>query len=585
MRVEKPARYTGGEYNTPDMDKEHKLSFCLCFADVYEVAMSNLGIAILYDILNKDKDIVCQRCFAPWPDMGELLKEHNIPLMSIEKRKPLKDFDMIGFSLQYEMAYTNMLYMLDLAHIPFRAKDRSDDYPILIAGGPCTANPEPFADFFDIVYIGEGEEVNSKLCKLYLECGKDKRSFLREAAKIDGVYVPLLAETKNGITVTKVKKAVIKDLNKAPYPTKPLIPNLEIVHDRAVLELFRGCYAGCRFCQACFFYRPIRYRDKETLVDYAKKLLHNTGHEEIGLSSLSTGDYEDIYGVIADIKCLADSKNVNLQMPSLRLDSFSAKLMKGARKSSLTFAPEAGTQRLRNVINKNITDEDINKSMEIAFETGYSNIKLYFMLGLPTETDEDILGIAEIANRINEIYYRKRRNRALSINLSTAMFVPKPLTPFQWVEQISIDEMLRKQILLRNELKRIKGVKYNWHTAEVSKLEGVFARGGRELSYVIENAYNNGCRFDGWDEHFNYDLWLKAFESTGLDMESYSRQRDLEERLPWDFIDFGVKKSYLIKEYKKAMQGLTTPSCKNECQMCGVSSLGKCRRHKGEGNA
>lgn len=585
MQVQKPARYTGGEYNTPNMNKPHKIDFCLCFPDIYEVAMSNLGIAILYDILNENKDIVAQRCFAPWTDMGDLLKRHNIPLMSIETQKPLKDFDILGFSLQYEMSYTNILYMFDLANIPFKAKDRSDDYPIIIAGGPCSVNPEPFADFFDLIYIGEGESIDDNICKLVIEYGKDKKKILNEAIKLDGVYVPSLSKIVNGRTVTKVKKTVVQDLDNAPYPIKPLVPNTEIIHDRAIIELFRGCYAGCRFCQACFFYRPIRYRSKEKLIAYAKELLKNTGYDEISLSSLSSGDYENICDLITELSKLADEERVKLQLPSLRLDSFTSKLMESARKSSLTFAPEAGSQRLRNVINKNISNEDIINSMKMAFDIGYNSIKLYFMIGLPTETQEDILGIVDIVNQIREIYYQQTKKKNLSITLSTAMFIPKPLTPFQWVRQINIEEMLEKQALLRNHLRHIRGVKYNWHGAELSILEGVFARGGRELSSLIEAAYLNGCRFDCWNEHFDYSKWLEAMNSVGIKVDNYIRERSTEEILPWDFIDFGVKKSYLLTEYKKALLAQTTPSCKYTCQNCGASEYGKCRRYQGESNA
>ncbi len=580
MQVEKPARYTGGEYNTPDMNKPHKLSFCLCFADIYEVAMSNLGIAILYDILNKDKDIVCERCFAPWTDMGKLLQEKQLPLVSLETKKPLRQFDIVGFSLQYEMAYTNLLYMLDLAGIPFRASDRDDSFPLLVAGGPCAVNPEPIADFFDIVFIGEGEEVDKKLCHLAMQY-KDKKELLEAAAKIEGIYVPSLSKLEDGINVTPVKKTIIKNLDEAPFPLKPLVPNIEIIHDRAVLELFRGCYAGCRFCQACFFYRPIRYRNKETLKRYAQEILKSTGYDEIGLSSLSTGDYEDINCLITEIKELADGKNVNLQLPSLRLDSFSAKLMKGARRSSVTFAPEAGTQRLRNVINKNITDEDIDNSMRIAFENGYRTVKLYFMLGLPTETDEDVLGIAEIAERVRKIYFEVTGNKFLKINISTAMFIPKPLTPFQWVEQIDMSEMLRRQSMLRAQLRKYKNINFSWHSAEVSMLEGVFARGDRKLSYLVESAYKNGCYFDGWSELFHYENWQKAIEECGIDVSEYTRERSTDEALPWDFIDFGVTKAYLLKEYKKALKGETTPPCKQKCQGCGAESVSACRRYEG----
>lgn len=581
MQVEKPARYTGGEYNTPDMKKPHKLSFCLCFADIYEVAMSNLGIAILYDILNNDKDIVCERCFAPWTDMGKLLREEKLPLISLETKKPLRQFDIAGFSLQYEMAYTNILYMLDLAGIPFRSNDRDDSFPLLVAGGPCSVNPEPIADFFDIVFIGEGEEVDKKLCHLAMEHKGNKKALLEAAARIEGIYVPSLSKLEGGINVTPVRKTIIKNLDKAPFPLKPLVPNIEIVHDRAVLELFRGCYAGCRFCQACFFYRPIRYRNKETLKRYAQEMLKNTGYDEIGLSSLSTGDYEDINCLITEIKELADGKNVNLQLPSLRLDSFSAKLMKGARKSSVTFAPEAGTQRLRDVINKNITDEDIDNSMRIAFENGYRTVKLYFMLGLPTETDEDVLGIAEIAERVRKIYFEVTGNRFLKINISTAMFIPKPLTPFQWAQQIEISEMLRRQSMLRAQLRKYKNINFSWHSAEVSMLEGVFARGDRKLSYLVESAYKNGCYFDGWSELFNYENWQKAIDECGINVSEYTRERQTYEDLPWDFIDFGVTKAYLLKEYKKALQGETTPPCKQKCQGCGAERVSACRRYEG----
>lgn len=585
MQVEKPARYTGGEYNTPDMKKPHKLDFCLCFPDIYEVAMSNLGIAILYDILNKNKDIVAERCFAPWMDMGKLLKEYNIALMSIETKKPLKNFDMLGFSVQYEMSYTNILYMLDLANIPFRAKDRDDSYPIIIAGGPCTANPEPFADFFDIIVIGDGEEVDKTVCEIAIKYPKDKAKMLQEASKIQGVYVPSLSKIENGINITKVKKAVVKNLDEAPFPSHPLVPNIEIIHNRAVVELFRGCYAGCRFCQACFFYRPIRYRKAQTITNCVQDLIANTGFNEIGLSSLSTGDYEGIQEVITGIKQLVDSKNVKLQLPSLRLDSFSSKLMKEARKSSLTFAPEAGSQRLRNVINKNISDEDIEKSMKMAFEIGYKTVKLYFMLGLPTETDEDVMGIVNIVKKVREIYFEVRRNRMVKINVSAAMFIPKTVTPFQWAEQISVDEMLRRQQILRSELKKINGVNLSWHDAEISMIEGVFARGDRKLSHLVEIAYKNGCYFDGWGELLNMEGWAKAIEESKIDIKEYTRERAFDEALAWDFIDFGVRKEYLLNEYQKALKEEITPPCKSECQYCGASAMGECRQYEESENA
>lgn len=579
-KVEKPARYAGGEYNLPDMKKPHKVSFCLAFPDVYEVGMSNLGLQILFSVLNEEKDVLCERCFAPWKDMGALLKENRLPLMSIENRKPLKDFDVIGMSIQYELSYTNILYMLDLAGIPFYAKERGNEYPILLAGGPCVANPEPFADFFDIICIGDGEEFAPRLAGIVAKYKGDKKKILSEAAKIPGGYVPALCRLENGITVTPVEKAVVKNLDKSAYPAKPLVSNIEIVHDRPVIELFRGCYAGCRFCQACFFYRPIRVREEDTVVSLAERLIDNTGAEELGFSSLSSGDYPYICGSLDKVFNMSKAKNVKLQLPSLRLDSFNSEIIKGARKSSLTFAPEAGTQRLRNVINKNITEEDIERTMKSAFTEGYRSVKLYFMVGLPTETDEDLLGIPATVRKIQNFFYETTGTRSLNITVSTSVFVPKPVTPFQWVAQIPMEEMIRRQQLVRAELRMIKGVNYSWHEESQSFLEGVFARGTRELSALVEAAYRKGAYFDGWSELYRYDIWKQAIAESGIDVTKFISAKELDKPLPWDFIDFGVRKDYLLAEYKKALELKTSEGCKFACKACGANKYAKCKIHK-----
>lgn len=573
LTVEKPSRYTGGEFNTPDVKKPHRASFCFCFPDIYEIGMSNLGLQILYDVINNDPDFVAERCYAPWTDFGEKLRENDIPLFSLETKTPLKDFDVVGFSVQFELLYTNVLYMLELAKIPFRASERNDSYPLLIAGGPCAVNPEPFKDFFDLIVIGEGEEVDLEVLRqttLAKEQGISKKELLERLAKIEGVYVPSVH--KKG---EKVTKAVVKDFENAPVPTRPLVPNLNIIHDRVVMELYRGCASGCRFCQAGFYYRPIREKSADRVAYLAKSAIDATGYEELSLCSLSTGDYSYLKELIFDLKQITDERKVNLSLPSLRLNSFEGEIAQNSRRSSLTFAPEAGTQRLRNVINKNISDDDIN-NIGKAFAVGYQSVKLYFMMGLPTETNEDLDGIAEICQRLRALYYSEKRQRPLSISVSCSVFIPKPCTPFQWSRQIGINEMLEKQEYLRGKLREIKGVKFSWHGAESSKLEAALARGGEELSDVIEEAYKSGSKFDSWSEYFDWENWLSAFEKCGIDINDYSREYSLDEELPWDFIDTGVPKSYFKKEYEKALKGETTRNCRNGCNGCGASKLGRC---------
>ncbi len=570
LTVEKPARYLGGEYNLPDMDKPCEERVCLCFADKYEVGMSNIGLRILYHMLNDTEGVVCERSFAPSPDMAEKMREHGIKLFSLETRREFSDFDIVGFSIGFELAYTNVLYMMDLAGVPFYAKDRGEEYPLIIAGGPCMVNPAPIAEFFDAIMVGEGEVNLASFVALHRECkakGLSKAEFLKRAASLEGVYVPSVGG--------RVKRAVVKDLDKAYFPTKILVPGCDIVHDRSTLELFRGCANGCRFCQACFYYRPIREKKKETLLRQAKELITNTGYEELSLSSLSTSDYSDLRQLVEGLKEEAEKQNVKLALPSLRLDSFEAEIYEDTKGASLTFAPEAGTQRLRNVINKNVGDEDILSSLTAALERGVKNVKLYFMIGLPTETKEDLKGIVDIVRLVRRIHAEKGRSKIINITVSTAVFIPKPLTPFQWEAQISLDEMYEKQEYLKNEL-RLKNVKYSWHDAKSSVIEAALARGDGKLCAVLERAYRLGCVFDSWNECFDYDKWTEAFRASGVDPAEYTGAIETGKELAWDFIDNGVTKAYLLKEREKAYRAETTPNCIGKCNGCGATKLGRC---------
>lgn len=599
-KVQKPARYTGGEVNSVIKDKNSvKFRYAFCFPDSYEIGMSHLGMKILYSLVNAREDAWCERVFAPWTDMEEEMRKADVPLFALESGDSLSEFDMIGFTLQYELSYSNVLNMLDLGKIPLRSRDRQSLTPIVVGGGPCACNPEPLADFFDIFLPGEGEEVTNELIDLLIEHkekGSSKLEFLRDAAKIEGVYVPAFYDVSyhaDGTIATvtpkegapaKVKKRIISDLDKVYYPEKFVVPYIDIVHDRAVAEVFRGCIRGCRFCQAGFIYRPIREKSSDTVNRQAKCLCDTTGYDEVSLCSLSTSDYSGIEQLIPQMFSWALPEKINVSLPSLRVDNFSEELMeelKKVRKSGLTFAPEAGTQRLRDAINKNVTEEEVLSTAAQAFRGGWTSVKLYFMMGLPTETLEDIAGIAELAQKVVNEFYKnpdKPKGKGVTVSISVASFVPKPFTPFQWEPQDTMEQLVAKQKHLMENVHTRK-IQVSWHQSQTSFLEGVFARGDRKLCDVIETAWRKGCKFDGWDEYFLFDKWMEAFQECGVDPAFYSnRRREFSEILPWDHLDYGIRKDFLIEENKKAHESITTPNCRQKCAACGAARLngGKC---------
>ena len=596
MQVQKPTRYTGGELNACIKDKAKvKIRFVFCFPDLYEIAMSHLGIKILYHTLNNREDTYCERVFAPWTDMEGLMRERNMKLFALETGDEVSSFDFLGFTLQYELSYSNVVNMLDLAGVPLYASDRTKEHPFVCAGGPCAYNAEPIADFVDFFMLGEGEEVIHEIMdeyNIWKENNGNRSEFLHRIAKISGVYVPSFYDISYNADGTvsqirpntpdapeKITKRIVTDFSEAFTPEEIIVPFGEIVHDRAVLEVFRGCIRGCRFCQAGYVYRPVRERDAERLLKVAEKLLSTSGYDEISLSSLSTSDYRDLPRLTNDLIDITEQKKINLSLPSLRIDNFSLELMnrvQKVRKSGITFAPEAGTQRLRDVINKNITEDDITTSVRMLFNSGYTNVKLYFMIGLPTETDDDVRGIAELAEKVLSVYFeipKEERAKNINITVSTSNFIPKPFTAFQWERQISRDEMISKQDILKSSIKS-KRIRYNWHDNKTSYLEGVFARGDRRLAPVIKRAVELGCKFDGWGEYFRFDLWMQAFEDCGIDPDFYTaRKRSYDEVLPWDHIDVGVTKSFLRNESEKAGRGETTANCREKCAGCGAATF------------
>lgn len=597
--VSKPGRYTGGEYGQIVKDREKvKARFAFCFPDSYEIGMSNLGVRILYGVLNRDEDIWCERVYAPWIDMEDKMREHHIPLWAHESGDPIADFDFIGFTLQYEMSYTNVLNMLDLAGLPLRAADRGEDAPLVIGGGPCSYNPEPVADFFDLFNIGEGEEMLPEIVRLYIKMKEDgsytKAGFLREAARsIEGVYVPSLYDVSYNEDGTvkaytpkypdvpaRVRKRIVKDLDTMYFPDKLVMPYLETVQDRIMLEVFRGCIRGCRFCQAGIIYRPVREKSPEVLCNQAKCLYEATGYEEMSLSSLSISDYTRLRELTDGLISWTNDKKVSLSLPSLRIDSFTRELMDkvaSVRASSITFAPEAGTQRLRDVINKNVTEEDLMNAAGIAFAAGKEQVKLYFMDGLPTETDEDLEGIAKLGKAVIEKFYatpEHNKRRQPQVTVSVSCFVPKPFTPFQWEPQDMPETLERKRLYIRSKITDRK-IKYSCHDSGTSRIEAVLALGDRRVGAALELACREGFRFDAWDEFFSYDRWMDVFARAGIEPSFYAnRRRQTSEVLPWDVIDCGVTKEFLIREYEKAHAGVTTPNCREHCSGCGANRLG-----------